>query len=184
MQDIVSKTPTTQTTDTKQTPQKDTEKQKHDSSGTLIEWSAPEYDYIHKSPDWYWAIGIITIALIVVGILTRNVLFIVLVVLSGFTIALYSARKPNIVSFTLTVRGIQIDTKLFPYDTLDSFWMHYDPPHKKELGIISKKALMPRIVINLGDTDPNAIREHLVKFLEEKHHEESLTESIARYIGF
>lgn len=153
-------------------------------SGTLISWSAREYDHNTKTPDWYWTIGILSIGLIAIAIMMKNALFVILIMLSGFTIALYSARRPNMVNFAITVRGVQINNSLYPYDDLESFWMHYDPPHKKELGIISKKVFMPRIVIPLGHTDPNDVRKHLIEFLEEKHHEEGLSESIARLIGF
>jgi len=48
----------------------------------------------------------------------------------------------------------------------------------------SKKLFMPTILIPLGDTDPNIIREHLLKFLKEERHEESITQTISRLLGF
>jgi len=152
--------------------------------GVLISWKTKEYEHRPKSIDWYWTVGIISVGLIAVAIMMKNAMFVILIMLGGFSIALFSARRPNIVDFAVTVRGIQINSNLFPYDDLESFWIHYDPPHKKELGIISKKALMPRIVIPFGDTDPNDVREHLINFLEEKHHEEGISESIGKLLGF
>ncbi|MDP3784660.1 MAG: hypothetical protein Q8R12_01115, partial [bacterium] len=73
---------------------------------------------------------------------------------------------------------------LYPYDDLKSFWLNYDPPHVKELYVISKKVLLPQLSIPLGQTDPNQIREHLLKFLEEREIQESLADAIARFFRF
>jgi len=34
---------------------------------STITWSAPEYHYYEKTADWYWALGIIAAALLVVA---------------------------------------------------------------------------------------------------------------------
>src|SRR3989344_4174032 len=67
----------------------------------LVAWLAPEYDFIPKSHQWYWVVGIMTAALVVVAALIRNLLFGILTVLAGFTIALYGARRPKIVRFAI-----------------------------------------------------------------------------------
>lgn len=150
----------------------------------LIRWSASEYDFIPKSREWYWAIGILVVGLIIVAGLIHNLLFGILVVLAGFTIALYSARRPRIIAFAITARGVEIGNTLHPYESLESFWIRYNPPQIKELDIISKKMTSPRITIPLGDADPTEIRNILVKTLKEIETNESLAESIGRYLGF
>ncbi|MEK7596396.1 MAG: hypothetical protein AAB564_02530 [Patescibacteria group bacterium] len=150
----------------------------------IFSWQAPEYDLTPKSIDWYWAMGIVAAALFITAILFKNFLFAVIVVLGAFSIALYSTRKPEIAEFAVTPRGVQIGKRLFFYEDLESFWIHYDPPHKKEIGLISKKTFMPRFVLPLGDADPNEARKHLIKFLKEERHEESLNETISKFLGF
>ncbi|MBI2038900.1 MAG: hypothetical protein HYT22_01280 [Candidatus Niyogibacteria bacterium] len=157
---------------------------KPDIKTPLVSWSAPEYDFVPKSREWYWAVGIIVAALVIVAALIRNLLFGILTVLAGFTIALYGARRPKIVKFAVTARGVQIGEKLHSYESLESFWIRYDPPHTKELDIISKKLTSPRITIPLGDADPIEIRNILIKTLKETETEESLAEGIGRYLGF
>ncbi len=150
----------------------------------LVKWEAPEYDYVQKSINWFWSVGIIGISLAIASILLGNILFAILIVLMGFTIILYGCRRPRKVLFSLTSRGVQIENRLFPYENLRSFWIHYDPPHKKLLTIELKKMFMPIVIIPLGDTDPNVIREHLLKFAKEKRREESITETLTRLLGF
>ena len=150
----------------------------------FFSWQAPEYEHFPKSTDWYWAMGIIAAALFITAVLFKNFLFAVIVALGTFSVALYGARKPEIINFAFTPRGIQIGKRLFFYEDLESFWVHYDPPHRKEIGLISKKTFMPRFVLPLGNTDPNEARKHLIKFLKEEHHEESLNETISKFLGF
>jgi hypothetical protein len=106
------------------------------------------------------------------------------VILAGFTIILYGARRPRKIWFSLTSRGVQIENRLFPYENIRSFWIYYDPPYKKILTIELKRVFMPAVSIPLGDTDPNILREHLLKFVKEKRHEESITETLSRLLGF
>jgi len=149
-----------------------------------IEWKAPEYEYIKKSPDWFWAVGIITVGLLVSAFFLKSFLFGFLVLLAGFSIALYGAKKPNIVSFSIGPRGIKIREILYEYENLKKFWINYDPPQKKELLIESKKTLMPHIIIPLANENPKKIRDYLLQFLKEEKIEESLIMTIARLLKF
>lgn len=151
---------------------------------SLIKWEALEYEYRPKSPNWFWSAGIISAAVAAAAVLLGNVLFAILVLLAGFSVILFGARRPRKIWFSLTVQGIQIGDRLFPYDNIRSFWIHYDPPYKKILSIELKKIFMPEMLIPLADNDPNVIREHLIKFVKERRHEESFTEILTRLIGF
>lgn len=149
-----------------------------------IKWSALEYGYIPKSPDWFWVIGIITTALFVAVAILGNILFAVFIAIAGFTIAMYGARKPQTANFAIQARGIEINKTLYAYGNLKSFWIHYDPPRKKELSVQSEKMFMPYIKIPLGDIDPNIVREVLLKFLKEREHQESLIDILGEYLRF
>ncbi len=150
----------------------------------LVEWQSLEYEYHEKSSDWYWAVGIITVGFFALAIILKNFLFALMALIAGFTLAMYGAKKPKTVSFAITSRGIKIGNVLYPYDDLKSFWINYDPPRVKELYVISKKVLLPQLSIPLGTADPNQIREHLMKFLEEKEIQESFADAIARFFRF
>lgn len=155
-----------------------------DSTKSFISWETEEYAYTPKTKDWYWAVLIFTVAFVVVAYILDNFLFGVFMLVAGFTTALYGARRPRRVIFSLLPQGVKIDKRLYTYRSLKSFWIHYDPPHKKEISLISKKMLVPKIYLPLGDTDPNAVREILIKYLRESEHHESLTENLAKYFGF
>ncbi len=150
----------------------------------FIKWEAEEYEYIPKSNNWFWSVGIITVGLVFASILLDNFLFAILVLISGLAVILYGARRPRKILFSLAPRGLQIENRLFPYENLKSFWLHYEPPYKKILIVESKKVFAPSISVPLGDVNPNTIRDHLLKFLKEQRHEETFTQTIMRLIGF
>jgi hypothetical protein len=149
-----------------------------------LSWQAPEYAQSKKSPDWYWAVGIITLGFFITALIFDNILFGVFMLLAGFTIALYGARPPRTITFTLSPGGIRIENRMYSYDTLTSFWIFYDPPHIKELSIESQKLVMPHIKIPLGAMNPAAVRSYLQQFLREKQQEESLIDIASKYLGF
>ena len=147
-------------------------------------WQAPEYTYYRKSNDWYWALGILVIGLLVVAYITSNFLFGILVLVGGFALGLYSARKPRIIRCGISHRGIEVDTLLFPYTSLKSFWIFYDPPEVKELSLEGSKIFMPAVKVPLGNTNPVEVRKILIRFLLEQHQEESLVDILARRLRF
>jgi len=149
-----------------------------------ILWEAEEYPYYRKSSDWYWAVGIITAGFFAVAIIVGNLLFGAFILLGGFTLALYGARRPQTVSFSISPKGVHVGDTIYPYESIKSFWIFYDPPHVKELSIESHKFIMPHIRIPLGNVNPANMRSYLQQFLPEEQQEEALTDSLARYFRF
>lgn len=149
-----------------------------------FKWLAEEYEYFEKSSNWFWMIIIMSVALSAISFILDNLLFGILIFLSGVALALYGIKKPRIVEFSITSQGIKIENKLFVYSNLDSFWLHYSPPFYKLLSLKSKKTFMPHISIPLGDADPNVVREILIKFMKEKQEEEPFLENIMKKLRF
>lgn len=174
-------------------PQKEKEvekKQENPQTGgeppqkTEIAWEALEYIYHPKSPDWYWAVGIITLALILIAIFTENLLFAIFAGVAGFTIAIWGARKPKIIAIMLNGNGIMVEQCFYPHQELVSFWIRYNPPFVKEISFATKSAFLPYLHIPIGDENPIEIRAFLTRFLPEKIQEEPLIDTIARVLKF
>lgn len=93
-------------------------------------------------------------------------------------------RKSREVVCKIRAQGVQVNRDLYPYETLKSFWIFYDPPYHQELSIRSRKAFTGGYIkIPLGDEDPVKIREVLIKFLPERKQEEALVDVFARMVG-
>lgn len=142
-----------------------------------------EYEYRERNADWFWAVGIITIALSVTAIILHNVLFAFVIVLSGFVLSLYAARPPKEIDVIIDEKGIRIDNTFYAYPSLESFWIEEHDEYSKIL-IKSQRLLMPYIVISLGDMDTEKIGLTLNQHLPKIFHAESELQKMMEYLGF
>lgn len=147
----------------------------------VVEWQAPEYVHQEKSVDWFWAIGVFALAIAVIAIFLGNVLFGVFVILAAISVAIHTVRKPRLIDYALTERGVLIDKKVYPYDTLEAFWIDEDD---SRLIIRSEKALMPYLVLPFREDDEDDIQNVLIEYLDEEEMHEPLSHKILEYVGF
>jgi hypothetical protein len=150
----------------------------------LIEWSAPEFIKHEKDFSWFAAAGIIAAIIFTISLFAKNYIFGIVIILSVFSLYIWAQKEPKKYKFKINPKGIAIGKNIYGYDNLKSFWIFYDPPRIKYLSIESKKILMPKIVIPIGEEDPNKIRGLLIKFLPEKEQEESLTDVLGRHLRY
>ncbi|MDD5318625.1 MAG: hypothetical protein PHF79_02275 [Candidatus Pacebacteria bacterium] len=149
-------------------------------------WSAHEYVYQKKTADWFWAVGIITISAAVITIIFGNILFAILILVGAAALTLFAAREPHLVNFKIDERGLYVEKNLYPFATLESFWVE----HNDHLGfpskilVKSKKRIMPLIVIPLDEVDPQDIHDVLDLYLKEEEHIEPLSQKLMEYLGF
>ncbi|MEK7649903.1 MAG: hypothetical protein AAB367_03030 [Patescibacteria group bacterium] len=156
----------------------------HPQTVRSIKWQAPEYVHYEKQADWYWSAVVIMAALLVSSYYLESILFAFLILVGGVAVLIYGARRPDIVTFEISGAGIRVGDRLFPYETLQSFWIFYRAGDVKELSVRSEQMLVPMIKIPLGDQDPVALREFLLDFMPEVVQEESLLEVLARLLKF
>lgn len=153
-----------------------------------ISWKAYEYIHEPKSTDWYWALAVIALAIFGAAIIFGNYIFALLVIIIAISLAVHAHHhEPQLVSFTLSEKGVRIDHTFYPYKTLESFDIE---THETEIGtfakifIKSKKTLMPLIVIPIAEVHPEDVREYLSIFLEEGEHMENTGHRLLEWLGF
>lgn len=149
---------------------------------SAITWEAHEYEHWEHGADWYWAFGIIAIALFVAALLFKNILLALIILIGSFGIILHTYRKPPLVSFQINETGVMINKRLYPFASLKSFALVLHPSTK--IYLQSKKKILPFIVIPFEKEDYVYIRDFLKDFLEEVDHDESLMEKIFDVLGF
>lgn len=149
-------------------------------------WQAHEYYFQEKTSDWYWAVGIIGVSIAVISIIFGNVLFALLVLLSTFALSLFASREPKIIRFEINKSGVIIGRTLYPFGTLESFWVEDNKHlgHPSQLFIKSQRTMMPLIAIPLEGVNPEDLRDFLLDHLLESHHTEPLSQKILEYFGF
>lgn len=150
---------------------------------TLIAWEAPEHHHTEKNSDWYWILGIVAVAGAVLAILFNNILFAFFILIGAFTAALHAERSPKIVRMGISQRGVIVEDKLYPFSSLESFWIE-DHEHHPEIIIKSAHFFMPFIILPIKDSDPDHIHSIMAQFLPEVEHHETALHKLMEHFGF
>ena len=149
-----------------------------------LKWTAPEFIQYHKNKSWFVVSGLIAGGLFLWAVMTKNILFALLIGLSYFSIITYALKKPSQINLGIIPQGIKINKTLYEFDNLKSFWIFYKPPEVKEISLRSKKTIMPYVKIPLGEQNPVKVRQTLLKYLPERKHKESMIDNLARSLRF
>ena len=149
----------------------------------LISWTAPEHFYVEKHPDWYWAVGIVTLTLAAVCFILGSIIPGIFVVVAAVALVLHASKPPRIVIHEVNDRGIVVNNVLYPFLTLDSFWIPHDEPIPK-LIVKSRKTFMPYIVLFIEEVDPEKVREVMLRYIAETEHYEPLLKHLLEWLGF
>lgn len=157
-----------------------------------IQWEAPEFYHNPKTSDWFWAVGIIAVAAVILCFIYANILLGILIIVGTVGIFLHANRRPPLHEMELNEKGVRVNKRFYPYATLESFWLEEQEFEHDEYGNIvfakllikSKKTLMPLIVIPVEYPDLEEIREFLSIFILEEEHHEPLGQKLIEYLGF
>jgi len=149
----------------------------------VLSWEAAEYEFEKKSPDWFWALGIIALAGGLTAVLLGNYLFGVFIILAAVLLGFYAARRPQVVRYEIDAEGVRVGQEMYHYKNLKAFWLETAGPVKKLL-LLSKSSLSPILALPLGSASYMAVKEMLSKNLPEQKLSEPLSHFIMEYLGF
>jgi len=144
-----------------------------------IKWEVYEYEYSKKSPDWFWSLWIISIAIIFLSIKFYNPLFAILIFIGAFTMSLQAVRKPDLLKIEINPKGVIINKKIFPYQNLDYYSIKEEDG--KRLIIQPKNKLIPILTIPLGEKDIHQIKKTLSLYIKEGDVKEPILHKFAKY---
>jgi len=150
----------------------------------IISWDAPEHQHTEKNSDWHWAVGIVAFTGAALAFMFGQVIFGVLIVVSAVALVLHATTAARIVHCEINDRGVVIDRTLYPFLSLESFWIdpHRDPA---KLLIKSQKAFMPYVSIRIPEeVNPEGVRDILLRYIAETEHDEPLTLRLMEALGF
>ena len=147
-----------------------------------IKWSAIEYEEKERGNDWYWALGIIVVAGSVASIIFENYFFAILLVLGGGCFVMFSIKKPEIVQYTLSDKGLEIKSQVYPYKNIKAFYVKMD--YKPTLFLKSSKAFMPILSIPIENISPEIIRDKMLQNeIPEEEMKEHFSEKVIERLG-
>ena len=91
-----------------------------------VNWDAREYIPRDKNVGWYVGLVIVCLALIFVAVWLSWWTFIILIVLSGIALVIYSVRPPRVLHYSLSNKGLTEGSNLYKYEDFKSFGMLQD----------------------------------------------------------
>ncbi len=149
-----------------------------------VTWEAPEHMHDPKETDWYWVLGIVTLALVVAAVLLGNTLFGLLVLIGGVVVGIAASRPPKLVQYAITTRGIRIDTNIYPYSTLEAFYIDEEGLNAPQLLVRSVKMFMPLLILPIPPEYIDEIEEMVASRIPEEYMEEPLASRVLDILGF
>ncbi len=149
----------------------------------LISWNAPLHIHTHKGPDWYWTVGIITLALAAVAIIFGQFIPGIFIIVAAIGLVVHISQPTHRVFFEINDRGLMINKSLYPFLSLESFWIPHNEPIPKLL-IKSRKPFAPLMVIYIDGVDAENVREILLKYIAETEHHEPFLKHLLERLGF
>lgn len=150
----------------------------------VYSWQTPESVSQEKKKNWYWILGLIALAVIVVAILMTNYLLVVLVVIGVVMIVKQSQRKSESLNIEISEEGINIHDTFHPYESIRSFWIKEKEDGEVILILLTSQAITPLLSVTVPpEIDPLELREYLLDFIVEEELRQSYTERIIEKIG-
>ncbi len=154
-----------------------------DADKTII-WHELEYKEKERSTDWFWALGVIAVASAVASIIFKDYLFAVFIILAALVLGFYAIRKPRLVEFKIDAKGLAVGREFYPYDRLTSFFILEKENGEKLLLVMSKRSVVPLLVLPLGVQNAEEVRQALIARIPEEKHEEPTSHKVMEYLGF
>ena len=149
-----------------------------------VSWEAPEFYYIEKKNDWYFSLGMIVTACVVASLLLGNLLSALLSFIAGVALAIAAGKRPRVIPFAVTVRGIRFGSRLYPLGQLQSYYIDEEDPRGPQLLVMAKQKFMPLLIMPIPPDYVDEIEDILKGRLPEEHLEEPLLVKVLEYFGF
>ncbi len=149
-----------------------------------ISWQVAEHKDKARTTDWYWAVGIIALSIAVIAVILSDGFFAILIILGTVILVSITLKPAKILNISLDQRGLIIDKEMYPYATLESFWVDIKDEDEPKIIFKSKKTLMPLVIVPLVDYHHLDARDFLLQFLEEKEMHEPVSQKVMEKLGF
>lgn len=163
----------------------DLEVSKDSISPALVTWQFPEFAKRVRPRRWWIMATTVWLALIIWAIFWQHSFLFLLVLLFGAIIFITQERRePDISECRVTVDGVEVDDRLYPFSQLEQFYIVYQPPVLAAL-YLERGGFRPTIAIPLHQQDPQIVRDALKPRLKEDvaRQNEPMLDQLARRLG-
>jgi hypothetical protein len=134
-----------------------------------INWIALEYEEKERGNDWFWALGIIVVTSSIASFIYGNYFFGLLIIIGGILMGAFAIKKPDLVEYEMSDKGLKIRNRLFPYKNIKHFWVQKEDG-EPTLFIKSERVFMPIISMPIDQDLAEEIRNLMLanNVIEEK----------------
>lgn len=149
-----------------------------------VTWEAPEHTHIIKSSDWFWALGIIAVSAAAAAFFFGNFLLAILILIAAGIVAMLANREPKVIAYAVTARGLRVGDQLYPYSTLEAYYIDEENPEGPQLLARSNKLFMHLVIMPLPEEHIHDIEDILEDKLPEEFMEEPFGAKLLEIFGF
>ena len=149
----------------------------------VFSWQSPEF--VRYKKDNRWLVYLIMIAFVLSVILGFMQIWsgVVLVIVATVVFITLSETKPKTIKSAIYAQGFVVDTKVYDYEQVKSFWISFSDLPKARFQLTGRFGGL--VTMPLGEEEPEQIRLFLSKHLpEEEDRGEDLTDTINRILRF
>lgn len=149
-----------------------------------VTWDSLEHHHVERGRDWFWALGLLAVAGAAAAFIFGNALFGIVILLGAITMVVFALQEPRMIPFAILTRGIRIGNELYPYTTLESFYIDEDHTRGPQLYVKSKKLIMPLLILPLPPEYVDDVDDLVGARLPEEHLDEPLAHRVLEFFGF
>lgn len=152
-----------------------------DEERTLLSWKSPERLHKAKGREFYTTIGAFVFLLSIITVFFKEFLLMFTIWAFAFVAFAMSRVEPSTVEHSLTTRGIKTGKNTYHWSELMRFWL------EEKLGQIilhvdTFLGFPRRLIILLGDTPKEKVKEILVKRIPYDKPEDTIVDKATRWL--
>ncbi len=149
-----------------------------------VSWTASEFIAYQKSGGWYFAIFMALLGIIaVIYLLTRDTISTVVTFIIGVLFIGLASRKPRVLNYQITDKGVKIGEKLYSFTSLKSFAV-IDEGTMHSIDLLPLQRFMPAISMYYEPQEEEQIVQTLGFYLPKEDRKQPLIDQLMHRIRF
>lgn len=166
----------------KETSTLKTEKPKVVELKTLLSWKSPARPFKKRNREYFTTIGAIVFLLAVILLFLKEWLLIAVIIALMFVAYVLASIPPEEVEHKITTRGIVTGNRTYVWDDLSKFW--FSQRWKQTILNVETKLRFPgQLLLLLGDTNKDKVKEILGKYLSFEQPETTWMDNAAEWLA-
>ncbi len=151
---------------------------------TQISWTASEFIAYQKNKSWYiLAVAGVILMAGLIFLVTKDTISTAVTLALGVLFIVFASRKPRVLNYEISDKGIRIGDKLHVFRTMKSFAV-IEEGTIRSIDILPMQRFMPAISMYYDPKDEDVIISSLGKFLPQENREQPLIDKLMHKIRF